>query len=219
MGHHEVVKADQQPEPSPVADLTPGQTTGAAAQRCYQAAQCAIPPFHEGRLDRRAELPQTQLLHKAARTAKHHARVDLHHLPPLVANLHNLGIKEMLRSDQPWFRLASYPPTPAATINYAQHLEQCCTISFPAIREKEGKFPHPGNHLGQQHGGLLLRTRADIDPEEKPAPHRQGRMDPRYLAWTEFRMGFIQLHPGHVHPTDNLTMVELGTLSRDLLQA
>lgn len=32
-------------------------------------------------------------------------------------------------------------------------------------------------------------------------------------------MGFIQLHPGHVHLTDNLTMVGFGTLGRDLLQA
>src|SRR5262252_917429 len=219
MGHHEVVETDHEPEPSPVADPAPGQTPGATAQRRYQAAQCAIPPFHEGCLDRRAELPQTQLLHKAARTAKHHARVDLHHLPPLVADLHDLGIKEMLGSDQPWFRLAPHPPAPAATIDNAQHLEQGCAISFPAIREKEGKCPHPGDHLGQHHGGLLLRTRADIDPEQKPAPHRQGRMDPRYLVRTEFRMGFVQLPPGHVHLTDNLTMVGLSTLGRDLLQA
>src|SRR5262245_36681459 len=44
-------------------------------------------------------------------------------------------------------------------------------------------------------------------------------MDPRYLVWTEFRMGFIQLHPGHVHPTHNLAMVGLGTLGCNLLQA
>src|SRR5215471_15940057 len=103
-------------------------------------------PLQEGCLDRRAELPQTQLLHKAARTAKHHTRVDLHHLPPLVADLNDLGIKEMLGSDQPWFRLAPHPPAPAATIDNAQHLEQGCAISFPAIREKEGKFPHAGRH-------------------------------------------------------------------------
>jgi hypothetical protein len=32
-------------------------------------------------------------------------------------------------------------------------------------------------------------------------------------------MGFIQLHPGHVHPTHNLAMVGLGTLGCNLLQA
>src|SRR5256885_419589 len=57
MGHHEeVVETDHEPEPSPVADPAPGQTPGAASQRRHQAAQCAIPPFHEGCLDCRAEL-------------------------------------------------------------------------------------------------------------------------------------------------------------------
>ena len=219
MGHHEVGETDHEPAPAPMADPAPGQTPGAAAPRGHQTAPCAIPPFHEGCLDRRAELPQTQLLHKATRTAKHHACVDLHHLSPLVADLHDLGIKEMPGSDQLWFRLAPHPPAPAATIDNAQHLEQRCTLGFPAICEKEGKFPHPSNHLGQHHGGLLLRTRANIDPEQKPAPHRQGRMDPRYLARTEFRMGCVQLHPGHVHLTDYLTRVALSTLGRDLLQA
>ena len=32
-------------------------------------------------------------------------------------------------------------------------------------------------------------------------------------------MGFVQLHPGHVHLTDYLTMVGLSTLGRALLQA
>ena len=156
----------------------------------------AIPPFHEGCLDRRAELPQTQLLHKATRTAKHHACVDLHHLSPLVADLHDLGIKEMLGSDQLWFRLAPHPPAPAATIDNAQHLEQRCTLGFPAICEKEEKFPHPSNHLGQHHGGLLLRTRANIDPEQKPAPHRQGRMDPRDWRGRSFAWAASNCTPG-----------------------
>jgi hypothetical protein len=148
MGHHKVVETDHEPQPSSVAAPAPGQTPGTAAQRRHQAAQGAIPPFHKRGLDRRAELPQTQLLHKAARTAKHDAPVDLRHLSPLVADLDNLGIKEMLGSDQPWFRLTPYLPSPAPTIANAQHLESGGAIGLPAIREKEGEFSHPSDHLG-----------------------------------------------------------------------
>ena len=81
MGHHEVIETDHEPEPFSVADTAPGQTPRAAAQRRPQTAQCAIPPFHKGRLDRRAELPQAQLLDKAAGTTEDHPSADVDDTP------------------------------------------------------------------------------------------------------------------------------------------
>ena len=201
-----MVETDHEPPPSSVAAPAPGQTPGTAAQRRHQAAQGAIPPFPTRGLDRRAELLQTPWLHTAARTAKHDAPVDLRHLSPLGADLDNLGRKAMLGSDQPWCRLTPSLPSPAPTIDNAHHLEEGGALGFPAIRETAGECSHPSDHLGSPQGRLLLWTRTDIDPEQQPAPHCQGRMDPRSLVWTECRMGFIQLHPGHIHPTHNLAM-------------
>ena len=87
MGHHEVVKTDHEPEPSPVTAPAPGQTPGAASQPGHQAAQCAIPPFHTGCLDRRAELWQAHLLTKAAGTTKDYPSADVDDMPGLVADL------------------------------------------------------------------------------------------------------------------------------------
>jgi hypothetical protein len=77
----------------------------------------------------------------------------------------------------------------------------------------------PHDDLRSQSGRHLLRARADIDPQQKPAAHGQDGMEPRHLAWTQFRMGFIQLDAGHVHRTDHLAMVGLSALGRDVLQA
>jgi len=115
--HHEVVEADHQPEASPVAGWAPGQTAGAAPQGSDQPPQRAIPSFHKSRLDCRVELAQAPLLAKTARTAKHHAPADLHHLPSWVTDLDDLGVKELLWGDQPGFWLPSHLPPPSTTID------------------------------------------------------------------------------------------------------
>ena len=56
--HHKVVEAHHEPDPSTVTAAVPGETPGATTQGRDQASQCAIPPFHEGRLDRLTELAQ-----------------------------------------------------------------------------------------------------------------------------------------------------------------
>ena len=217
--HPKVVEADHEPDLPAVARVAPGQTPRAAPQGGDEPPQCAIPSFHERCLDRRAELPETQLLDEATRTTEDHAPADLHDMATRVADLDDLGVEQVFGGDEPWFRLAPHLPPPSAAIDDAQHVEQRRAIGFPAIGEKDRHLPHAGDDLGYQRSGLLLRARADVDPEQKPTPHRQGGMDPGHLAWTEFRMGFIHLHPGHVHPTDNLAMVGLGTLGCHLLQA
>ena len=108
MGHHEVIETDQQPEPALGADPAPGQTAGAAAQRGQQAAQGAIPPFHTGPLDRRAELPQAQLLDKAARTTDDHAPADVDDLPGVVTHLDDLRIEQVCGGYKTWFGLAPW---------------------------------------------------------------------------------------------------------------
>src|SRR5215813_7414597 len=219
MGHHEVGEAHQKPEPSPVASAAPGQTPGAAPQGCYQPPQRPIPSFHEGCLDRRAELPETSLLDKATRTAEYHTPADLHDMASRVADLDDLGVEQVLGGDEPGMRLPPHLPPPSATIDDAQHLEQRRAIGFPSIGEKDGNLLHAGDDLGHQRGGLLLRARADVDPEQKPASHRQGGMDPRHLARTQFGMGFIQLDAGHVHLAHYLAMVGLSALGSDVLKA
>jgi hypothetical protein len=219
MGHHEVVETDHEPEPFPVADAAPGQTPGAATQRCHQAAQGAIPPFHKGRLDRRAELPQVQLLDKAAGTTEDHPSADVDDTPGLITHLDDLRVEQVWGGHKAGFGLAAHFPPPLATIHHPQHLEQRGRIGLPPIREEEWDRSGACYHLRDQHGRHLLCAWADVDPQQKPAAHGQRGMDPRHLAWTQFRMGFIPLHPWDVYRTDHLTMVGLSTLRSDVLKA
>ena len=55
--HHKVVEADYEPDLALMASAAPRQTPSAPPQGRDQPRQCAIPPFHKGRLDRRPELP------------------------------------------------------------------------------------------------------------------------------------------------------------------
>src|SRR5215813_12421026 len=217
--HHKVVEADHQPDAAPVTERTPGQTPSAAPQGGDQPPQCSIPAFHESRLDRRAELPETQLLDKATRPTEDHAPADLHDLASWGADLDHLGVEQVLGGHEPGFRLAPHLSPPSATINDAQHAEQRRAVSFPAIGEKDGHLPHAGDDLGDQCGGVLLRARANVDPEQKPTPHRQGGMNPGHLAWTQFGMGFVQLDARHVHLAPHLAMVGLSAPGSDGLKA
>src|SRR5262249_29392357 len=183
MRHHKVVEAHQEPDLPAVACGAPGQTPGAAPQRCDQPPQRPIPSFHESRLDRCAELPKPQLLAKATRPTEEHAPADLHNMASWVADLDDLGVEQVLARDEPWFGLAPHLPPRSAPIDDAQDVKQRRPIRFPAIGEKEGHLAHAGHDLGNQRGGLLLRAWAAIDPEQKPTPHCQGRMDPGHLAW------------------------------------
>jgi hypothetical protein len=51
-------RGSQEPDLSAVTAAVPGETPGATRQGRNQASQRAIPPFHEGRLDRLIELAQ-----------------------------------------------------------------------------------------------------------------------------------------------------------------
>jgi hypothetical protein len=217
--HHAVGEADPQPESSPVAGLAPGQTAGAAPQGGAQSPQRAIPSFPKGRLDRRAEWSQAQLLHKAAGTANRHAPADLHHLPRWVTDLDDLGVQELLWDDQPGFGRPSHLPPPSTTRENAHNLEQRGARGFPTIGEKDGEVPPAGNDLSPQRGGLLLRAGADVAPEQKPTPHRQGRLDPRHLTRTPCGMRLLHLDTGHVHLVDNLAMMGRSTMGSAPLQA
>ena len=66
VGHDEVIEAHQYPDPPSMAVAEPGQAPGAAPQRDYRPSQRAIPPFHEGRLNRLPKLPKAQLFDKMA---------------------------------------------------------------------------------------------------------------------------------------------------------
>src|SRR5262249_18673245 len=129
------------------------------------------------------------------------------------------GVVRVLVGDEPGVRLAPHLPPPPATIDDAQYVEQRRATRFPAISEKEGYLAHAGNDLGDQLGGLLRRAWADVDPEQKPTPHRQGGMDPGHLTWTQFGMGFVQLDAGHIDLAHHLVMVSLSALGRDVLEA
>src|SRR4051794_6433616 len=219
MGHHEVVETDHEPEPFPVADTAPGQTPSAAAQRRHQAAQCAIPPFQQGRLDRRAELPQAQLLAKAAGATENHPSSGVDNTPGLITHLDDPPGEQDWGGHPAWFGLAPHCPPPPATIHHPQHLEERGGIGLPPIRQEERDCSGARHNLRDQRGRHLLRARADVDPQQKPAAHGQGGMDPRHLAWTQLRMGFIQLHPWDVYHADHLAMVGLSALCSDVLKA
>jgi hypothetical protein len=219
MGHHKVGAADQKPESSPVAGVAPGQTAGAAPQGSYQPPQRAIPSFHTSRLDGRAEWSQAHRLAKTTRTAKHHAPADLPHPPSRGTDLDDLGVEQVLRRTEAWFRLAPHLAPPSATLDDAQYLEQRRALGFPAIREQEGARPHTGADLGSQRGSVLLRARAYVNPEEKPTAYRECRLHPAPLARAECGMGCIPRPTWHVSLTHAWAMVGLSPLGRALLQA
>src|SRR5437763_8305662 len=116
----------------------------------------------------------------------------------LVADLHDLGVKQILRSDKPGFWLAADLPTTPRMIHAPQHLEKRRCIVLPPIREKHRHLPHTGDHLGNQCGGLRLSAWSKVDPQQKPAAHRQGRMDPLHLSWSQLGMCLIELDTWHV---------------------
>src|SRR4029450_54271 len=64
-----------------------------------------------------------------------------------------------------------------------------------------------------------LRAWSKVDPEQKPAPHRQRCMNPFHLFRSQFGMRLIQLHPWDIHVPDHLLMMGLGTLGRPPLKA
>src|SRR5205085_11076741 len=97
MRHHKVVEADHEPDLPPVAPAAPGQTPGTAPQGGDQPTQGAIPAFHKGRLDRRAELSLAQLLAKTAGATVYHAPADLHDMASHVAVPHQRGGTQSLR--------------------------------------------------------------------------------------------------------------------------
>src|SRR5215831_3198859 len=137
----------------------------------------------------------------------------------LVADLHDLRIEQVWGGHKAWFGLAAHLPTTPATIYHPQHLKQRGGIGLPPIRQEEWDRSGARHNLRDQRGRHLLGARADVDPQEKPAAHGQGGMDPRHLAWTQFRMSFIQLHPWDLYRTDHLAMVGLSALRSDVLKA
>jgi hypothetical protein len=219
MGPHEVGETDHEPEPFPGADAAPGQTPGAAAPRRPQAAPCAIPPCHTGRLDRRAKLPPAQLLDKAAGTTEDHPAADVDDLPGLSTHLDDLRVEQVWGGHKTWCGLAAHFPPPPATIPPPQHLEQRGGIGFPPIRQAARDRSGARHNLRSQRGGHRLRARADVDPQQQPAAHSQGGMDPRHLAWTQLRMGLSPWPPWDVYRPDHLAMVGLSALRSDVLQA
>src|SRR5262245_52818243 len=101
MRHDKVVEAAHEPDLPPVARVAPGQTPGAAPPGCDQPPQGAIPAFHKGRRDRRAQWAQAPLLAKTAWATADHAPADLHDLASRGADLDHLGVKQGLRRYQP----------------------------------------------------------------------------------------------------------------------
>src|SRR5262245_51862632 len=145
--------------------------------------------------------------------------MDLHDMASVVTDLDNLCIEQMSRRYQPGLRLAAHCPTTPATIHSPNDLEQCRRIGFPPIREKERELPGARDDLRDQRGRCALGTRAKVDPEEKPAPHRQRCMDPFDLFGTELGMRLIQLHTCHLHVLYALPMMGLGTMRGHALEA
>ena len=142
---HKVGEADHEPDLPPVARMVPGQTPGRRRRGGDQPTPCAIPAFHTGRLERRAELALAPLLAKTAWATEDHAPADLHDRASRVADLHHLGIKQGLRRHAAGLRLAAHFPPPLATLYHPQHLEQRGGIGLPPIRKKER------DHSGARH--------------------------------------------------------------------
>src|SRR5262245_20575983 len=152
MQRHQVVPADHEPDLLPVACVAPGQTPGAPPQGRDEPTQGAIPAFHEGHLDHRAELTPAQLLTKTARAAVHPSPLDLHDMAHLVADLHDLGIEQVFGGHESWFGLAAHFPTASWTIHAPHALKQGCSIGLPPVSEKERECLSTSNDLCDQHG-------------------------------------------------------------------
>src|SRR4051812_15531428 len=103
----------------------------------------------------------------------------------VVTDLDNLRIEQMFGGYQPGLRLAAHFPPPSATIHDSQDLKQRRRIRLPPVRQKERELLRASDDLRAQRGCCALGTRTKVDPEEKPAPHRQGRMHPFHLFRTE----------------------------------
>jgi hypothetical protein len=219
MGHHDVVEAAHQPESAPVAGWAPGQTARAAPQGGDQPPQRAIPACHTGRRERRAEWSPASRRPKAAGTAQPSPPADLHPPPRRGTDLDDLGGKEMRWGAPPGLGLPPPLPPPSTTRDNPHNLEPRCARGFPAIREQDGACPHAGDDRRHQRGGLLLRARADVDPQQTPTPHRQGGMAPRHLARTQLGRRCIPRHAGHVHLAPTLAMMRLRAPGSDVLQA
>jgi hypothetical protein len=84
---------------------------------------------------------------------------------------------------------------------------------------KRGIAPHTGDDRSPQRGGVLLRARADVHPEEAPPAHRERRMHPYHLAGAALGMGCIPRDAWHVDLAPDLAMVGRSPLGRALLQA
>ena len=134
------------------------------------------------------------MLDKAAGTTKDYPSADVDDTPGMVPHLHDLRIEQVCGGHKSRFRLTTHFAPTSGTIDHSQHLEQRGGVGLPSIGQKEGDRSGARDDLRDQCGRHLLRARAGIDPQEKPAAHGQGGMNPRYLAWTQFRMGFIQLY-------------------------
>jgi hypothetical protein len=137
----------------------------------------------------------------------------------LVADLDHWGVKQLFWRDESGLRLTSHVSTTPGTIHDAHDLEERRGVSFPAICEKQGKLPGTRDDLRDEGGCRILGTWSKVDPEQKPAAHRQSRMHPFHLFGTELSMGFIQVHALHLHVLHALPMVHLGSLGRHALKA
>src|SRR5262245_15568674 len=219
MRHDKVVEADHEPDLPPVARAAPGQTAGAAPQGGDEPTQGAIPAFHKGGLDRRAELAQAQLLAKTAWATADHAPADLHNMASRVADLDHLGVKQGRRRYQPGLRLAPYFPTPPPPIHDPHNLQQRRRIGLPPIREKEWESLCASDDLCDQHRGRVLGTGAEVDPQQEPTPHGQRGMHPFHLFGTQFGMRLIQLHPLHLQVLHALPVVRFRALGCHPLEA
>src|SRR5262249_43056775 len=155
---------------------------------------------------------------KTARTAVHYPPADLHEVASLVADLDHLGVKQASWCHESGLRLTSHVSTTPGTIHDTHDLDQRRRVGLPSICEKQGELPGPCDDLRDKGRGRVLRAWAKVDPKQKPAAHRQGRMHPLDLFGTEFRVRLIQLYPLHVHLLDDLAMMPLGPVGCHLLQ-
>jgi hypothetical protein len=219
MWHHEIIEAHQQPDASSVTGEVPGQTTRASPQRGYQPSQRPIPPFHKRGLDGLSQLPRMQLRKKPARPAEDHAGADFYNVPGLVPHFHALCVEQVFRSDQARFGLAADFPPPPGPIHHAYHLKQRRGVGLPSVCQAERQRPYASHDLRNQRRSCVLGTRAKGHPQQEPAPHRQGRMDPLDSAPPPLGMGFIHLPPLALDVLHGLLMIGVRAVGRDALEA
>ena len=170
MRHHKVIEADHEPDLPSVARLAPGQTPSAAPQGRDQPTQGAIPAFHKSCLDCLPELPEAHLLAKTARATEDHASAHLHDMARLVADLHDLRIEPVCGGHEPWCGLAAHLPTTSRRYTPPTS-QQRRRRGLPPVREKERYLLRARDDLRDQRGRRVLGPRAEVDPQEEPAPH------------------------------------------------